>query len=787
MVAARSRMALFVFGWGFYALVVQSVLLRETMVLFFGGELSWALVLSSWLLGITIGAMGGARLARLVRRPAPVLGVVALVFAVLVPLAILVLRSCRICLAIGPGELVPIGSTAALAMATVGPCGAMIGLSFPLIVAVIRAAPGAAARQIGWVYLVESAGSLAGGVAFTFWLVEHVNPLSCVLVLGGAVLLPLALVQVGYRRSAACRAGLAATGLMLVLAGVAGPGRALDAASIRLRWGGFAAGLELVANHDSKYQNLAVGRLAEQFSLYANGRRITDFPKFWGDYRLATHIALCQHPAPQCVLLLGGGADGVLAEVLRHQSVRQVDYVELDPASLDMIRSHLPQRDLRALADPRVRLHQADARQFVKRADRRYDLILAVLPSPSSAQVARFYTRQFYQELGRILAPDGVYSFQAEASPAELRPESRRYLASLVATLQTVFSDVLVVWGLRPQIFACTKSDVLTVDTEVLVRRFVRHGAVLPQLERDLAASADRAALYRAYFDGSDWLEPAHVAARRDELTSYPDPAIYTDTKPAAYLDWLIWWDKQQRGPSARFFELLGRLEIWQVLLAGLAALAVWQVTPLVLTRGAGALDNAVLLSIATTGLATMAMEIVLLLAFQSLYGYVYQRIGLIIAVFMLGLVLGSGWMNRLLVRRPAGSLGGMVCLDLLLALLAGMIPLVLVGLGRLQAWRAWSPVVELTVYLLGVAAGLLGGLAFPLAAALRLRSGSSSVRVAGLLDAADHGGACIGAVAAGLLLVPVFGLAVACCLLVILKLISAAWLLLAGRLQRSV
>lgn len=781
----QPALAGFMFLWGAYALVAQSVLLRETMVLFFGGELSWGLVLFAWLFGIALGATAGVRLAGRAGRPAGALAATAGTFALLVPLAVLALRCCRAWLGIGPGQYIPIATTAALAIATVAPCGAMIGLAFPLAVAVLRGAPGSAGRQIGWVYLVESAGSLAGGVAFTFWLVDRFDPFSCSLVLGGAAMVALVLVE---PRWGLARLASAAVGLSLVTAGLGGAGKAMHLASVQRRWNGFASGIELIESRDSKYQNLAIGHLVGQLSVYANGRRLTDFPRRWGDYRLATHIAVSQHPFPRRVLLLGGGADGVLAEILHHRSVRQVDYVELDPVLLEMIRPYLPKRDRLALADPRVRVHHADVRQFVKTAAGGYDLILATLPSPASAQLARFYTGQFYRELRRIMTADGVYVFQAEASPAELRPESRRYLACLVATLKTVFDDVLVEWGVSPQIFACPRVGVLSIDPDVLVQRFERHGAALPELERDLSASADRRQLYRAFFAGCDWLEARHVAARRGQIDSYRRPVVYTDMRPAAYLDWLIWWDKQQRGPSARLFELLQAIKAWQVLLGGLAGLGLWQAVRLLAGGGRGRLlGDAVLLSIATTGLATMALEIVLLFAFQSLYGYVYQRIGLIVATFMFGLVAGSGWMNRLLRRRPSGSLGWMVRIDLLLALLAGLLPASLQALGRLQAWAVPAAAPELAVFALVAVAGLLGGLAFPLAAALQVRAAAQPIRIAGGLEAADHAGACVGALATGLLLVPVFGLAVACWLLATLKSLSAGWLLLAGWLQRRV
>ena len=49
------------------------------------------------------------------------------------------------------------------------------------------------------------------------------------------------------------------------------------------------------------------------------------------------------------------------------------------------------------------------------------------------------------------------------------------------------------------------------------------------------------------------------------------------------------------------------------------------------------------LLAIATTGFAGMALEIILLFAYQNIYGHLYYKVGLIITLFMLGLSLGGG------------------------------------------------------------------------------------------------------------------------------------------------
>jgi uncharacterized membrane protein YfcA len=53
----------------------------------------------------------------------------------------------------------------------------------------------------------------------------------------------------------------------------------------------------------------------------------------------------------------------------------------------------------------------------------------------------------------------------------------------------------------------------------------------------------------------------------------------------------------------------------------------------------------------AATGFTLMALEIFLLLAFQSIYGYVYHQLAILIALCMAGIALGS-WLGMRRIRR---------------------------------------------------------------------------------------------------------------------------------------
>jgi spermidine synthase len=81
---------------------------------------------------------------------------------------------------------------------------------------------------------------------------------------------------------------------------------------------------------------------------------------------------------------------------------------------------------------------------------------------------------------------------------------------------------------------------------------------------------------------------------------------------------------------------------------------------------------------------------------------------------------------------------------------------------------------VQAGIFGLVAVAGVLGGLLFPLAAAVMLEDRRSTGRAAGAVDAADNAGACLGAFVTGILLVPVLGVTGACLAVAGTKALSA-------------
>ena len=113
------------------------------------------------------------------------------------------------------------------------------------------------------------------------------------------------------------------------------------------------------------------------------------------------------------VLVIGAGSGNDVAAALR-QGVQHVDAVEIDPAIRELGRRYHPDHPY---SDPRVTVHIDDGRSFVRRTDRKYDLVIYALVDSlvlhsgfSSIRLESFlFTREAFADIRRVLKPDGVF------------------------------------------------------------------------------------------------------------------------------------------------------------------------------------------------------------------------------------------------------------------------------------------------------------------------------------------------------------------------------------------
>jgi len=713
---------------GFTAVTGQIVLLRELIQLFNGNEISLGILLACWLLWTAAGsALAGVLL---VTRPRRAVAVLQVLLAAALPATIWVLRCSRQYLQTVPGE--QLGPVPMLADSLV--CLSLFCLfSGAVFVAAARLAQAEslqpARTSAASAYLLEAAGSAVGGVLSSLVFLRFLAPFQIVLLVSLANLCLAALLAFRVRGKRAllvtAAAALAAIPLLLALA------PRLESASRARLWTGF----DLVASRDSVYGNLAVTQTGGIRSLYANGVLLANAPDPSAAEE-SVDYALLEHPSPGRVLLIGGGANGSLAEALAHPSIAQLDYIELDPALIALARQTLPAP---FPPDPRLRIHLADGRRFLASSAERYDAILIDLPDPQTAQLNRYYTAEFFRIVRAHLRTGGLLALELRSSEETLSPGLQEFLRSIRRTLGTVFPRVIAIPGETLHFFASADPAALTEDPAVLLARLHARG-LHPQYVNQYILP---------YRMTADRMEQIHAALLPTAATP-----VNRDLAPVAYSFSVLLWSAQFGTRSTQWFRAAAHLSFVTVL-AVFALILLTAVTAALLlpnrarTAAAGCT--------AAAGFTLMALQIVLLLGFESVYGYVYHQLAILIGLFMAGLALG-GWLGlRRSALLPHKVLPALALTQALLALAVPALVLAVGLLAHLGGSAANWLAAQLAFPVLALLAGALGGYEFPLAAALFVPEGESCTGL-GLLYALDLLGGCAGALLLGTWLIPVYG-----------------------------
>ena len=145
-------------------------------------------------------------------------------------------------------------------------------------------------------------------------------------------------------------------------------------------------------------------------------------------HEMLVHVPMFACATPRRVLIIGGGDGGSLREVLRHD-IEAVDMIEIDEAVVTACPEHLPSLNNggEIYRDPRVNLVIEDAFVYLKRENRRYDVIISDSTDPIGAGAVLF-SDDYYRLCADAITDTGAMSFQDGVpflQPEELRQTMR--------------------------------------------------------------------------------------------------------------------------------------------------------------------------------------------------------------------------------------------------------------------------------------------------------------------------------------------------------------------------
>ena len=680
-----------VLALGITTVIAQIVLLREFLSAFFGNELVIGIVLANWMILTGAGAFAGRIAARKGISAKTILPAVAILGAMPV-ISVVALRLGRN-IVFTAGSMVSIGQICWSSMLLLAPTCVGGGALFTIIANAWSEERGS--NLISRTYAFESAGSVLGGIVFNLLLVGRLPDLLC---LGALFLLDLAVVIWIALRLGSPRIAIVAAVLIIIVAAVGGI-REIDLLSRRFLF----PHQEILVSRDTPCGSLVVTQQAGQRNIFENTILLSSSHDVTQDEETA-HFPLLQRPDPKEILLISGGLSGIPQEILKYHP-RRLDDIEIDPGAADLSLHLSP-----ALRDERVRVTTDDARRYVRTTDRRYDVVIINTAEPVNAQVNRLYTAEFFRDLKRILNPGAVVSIGVLGSVDYLGQNARAVASIVRRTLGETFTFVLVVPGTTREFLLASDSALSIRITALVEQRGIRTVAV------------------NRYY-----LDDGALARRSSEIETGMDrkAELNEDFHPIAYYKHVLYWLDQFRA------NLRGPVLVALVLLA-------------ILIRR----TNAVTFGMMTGGLAAASAEIVLLLAFQVLYGYLYRAAGFIITAFMAGLALGAAARTRVTGR---ASLKAYAFLQTASGAVLLVLPLLLEGVRHADPGAG---VVILFFVLMTTAVGTLVGAQFSMAAAIE-RSGIPAA--ASELYGSDLIGAAVGAMGTSVLLVPLLGVAWTC------------------------
>jgi spermidine synthase len=272
--------------------------------------------------------------------------------------------------------------------------------------------------------------------------------------------------------------------------------------------------------------------------------------------------------------------------------VREVVYIERDPA---LVRSVTSLPDTMAV---KLSVVNGDAFRYIRKTAGMADVIILSVPPPSTLQLNRYYTTEFFGAVRRKLNKEGVFMCSPGQGNDYFNKESLNLYSSIYNSLLSVFRYVKPVMGNKLYFIASDK--VLSVSF-----------CQLTELKK-----------ISNLYVSPDFLSDDLIAKKTEEVTGLMDRGIRQNKSSFPIASFHF--------QSYNFSKYMGeKVPVFIMLIILFAA-------PLLLIK-----KRHMLMYFSASALA--GFEIIILLTIQIIIGNMYQLTGLVLAGLMAGLAIGSG------------------------------------------------------------------------------------------------------------------------------------------------
>jgi predicted membrane-bound spermidine synthase len=411
----RATASAIVFGTGFATLGLEVAWFRSLRAAFRATTDSFAIMLVSVLLPLALAAHLVPWTRRRGISPAFLLAVAAVAILLATPLV----ERMDLVLWTDVDYLVLLALRLLLSLAVLGPAMLFLGTALPWCLEEFPD-PVESAR----LYALNTVGAVAGSLGAAWILLPTLGFARSAWGLGIAVCGLALLSSSGRRRLGIAVAGAGALGI--AVNGTASLGR-------ERVMGWWAGGAHRILDFDEGPDSTisVVETENRERVLLIDGFSATSEEKVAGYMRWMGRLPMLLHENPRTALVICFGT-GQTADAVRKVGPARLDLVELNSAVFGMAE-HFP-KNHRVLDDPVVNAIVMDGRAWLRRSERRYDVITLEPMAPNFAGVNALYSREFYEIVARRLRRDGIAT---QWLPLHLLQPY--HAASVVATFRDIF------------------------------------------------------------------------------------------------------------------------------------------------------------------------------------------------------------------------------------------------------------------------------------------------------------------------------------------------------------
>jgi spermidine synthase len=429
------------------------------------------------------------------------------------------------------------------------------------------------------VYVLETIGSIAGGLVVSFLFIWYLNIFESLIITSAIIFISLYFTT----KNKICLLGIAVFTMFFAVFQIFPINQSL--------FGFLFYHQQVKECRETWHGNVAVTENSGQYNIYENGNLL-----FTSDNKILNeeyvHYAMLQHTSPRKVLLISGGMAGMLNEILKYNSIEKVVYIEPNTQLERIVTPYLP-----LPIDKRISLVNGDPARYIRNTHEKYDAVIMAIPDPASLQINRFYTLEYIGHLKKSMTPGGIVLYGISPAGNYLTTEKTELEASMFNNMKAFFRYVEIIPG--------EKDYFIASDSAISIRI------------GDLSRGWENRNVYVNPYYMDDKLITARNQSILSVIANHRN--INTEDKPHVVFS-----------HSMQFISMFGNNNSVFVMISLFLLLL-----PLFFMKAPAR-------GMFVAGVTASSIEITLIFIFQLVFGYVYSAIGLIIALFMAGLAIGS-------------------------------------------------------------------------------------------------------------------------------------------------